>query len=93
ELAPGFETWVVDSKESDIYMGVLQTQNPDSITLRQENGRSVVIPRNNIDVLQQQAWSLMPDGLEEGMSTQRMADLIEFIMSGPWSTQKPNVIQ
>jgi putative heme-binding domain-containing protein len=78
----GFSTYVLDTKESDIYYGIVRDENLLTVSIRQSNGETAVIPRNNIDVLQQQPWSLMPDGLEQGLSVQSMADLLEYL-SGP----------
>jgi hypothetical protein len=43
-------------------------------------GTQVVLPRANIQYLQAQPWSLMPEGLEAGLTTQGMADLLEYIV-------------
>jgi hypothetical protein len=42
----------------------------------------VVLPRQNIQYLQTQQWSLMPEGLEEGLTPQGMADLLEYVLAG-----------
>jgi hypothetical protein len=39
------------------------------------------LPRTNIQYLQAQPWSLMPEGLEEGLTPQGMADLLEYILT------------
>jgi hypothetical protein len=49
--------------------------------LQQLNGRPVVLPRTNIQYFQAQPWSLMPEGLEEGLTPQGMADLLEYIFT------------
>jgi len=43
-------------------------------------GAETVIARANIASLQGQGRSLMPEGLEEGLQLQDMADLMEFIL-------------
>jgi hypothetical protein len=40
-----------------------------------------VWPRDNIQYLQAQTWSLMPEGLEEGLTPQGMADLLEYVFA------------
>jgi putative heme-binding domain-containing protein len=61
-------------------MGILRDQNPATITLQLLNGAQVVLPRANISYLQAQPWSLMPDGLEAGLTQQNMADLLEYLV-------------
>jgi putative membrane-bound dehydrogenase-like protein len=85
QLAPEYATYVLDTKESDIFVGVLHDENQLTVTLRKSDGTAVVLPRSNLEVIQRQSWSLMPDGLEHGMTTQSMADLLEYIMNGPWT--------
>ena len=84
EIAPHHNTAVVISKEGDVYMGVLRNENEACVTVVEPGGRAVVIPRTNIDRLQPQPWSLMPDGLEQNLNVQGVADIIEFIVLAPW---------
>jgi putative heme-binding domain-containing protein len=84
EIAPHHNTAVVISKEGDVYMGVLRNENEACVTVVEPGGRTVVIPRTNIDRLQAQPWSLMPDGLEQNLNVQGVADIIEFIVLAPW---------
>ena len=37
--------------------------------------------RLNVLAARDQSWSLMPDGVEQGMSAQDFADLLEYLMS------------
>jgi hypothetical protein len=53
------------------------------MTLRQPGGVQLVWPRLNVRSAQNPDWSLMPDGLEEGFSLQDMADLLQYLMTGP----------
>jgi hypothetical protein len=39
-----------------------------------------VLPRHNIQFLQAQSWSLMPEGLEAGLTAQNLADLLEYVV-------------
>jgi len=55
-------------------------ENEATITLRQPGDVEVVWPRRNIQSIQPQIWSLMPDGMEQSLTLQAMADLLEYIM-------------
>jgi hypothetical protein len=38
------------------------------------------LPRANLRSLEAQPWSLMPDRLEEGLTQQDVADLLEYVL-------------
>jgi len=60
---------------------VLDEDNGTTITLRQPASAGAVWPRANVQAVEPQAWSLMPEGLEQGLTPQMMADLLEYVMS------------
>jgi putative heme-binding domain-containing protein len=62
-------------------IGLLTDENLTTITLRQPGGLDLVWPKTNVQSLQAQSWSLMPEGLEEGLTAENMADLLEYIMT------------
>jgi putative membrane-bound dehydrogenase-like protein len=74
-------TYVVETAEGESLMGILRDQNPATITLQGLNGAQVLLPRSNIQYLQAQPWSLMPEGLEAGLTPQSMADLLAYILT------------
>ena len=51
------------------------------MTVRQPYGKEDVISRARIRKTQSQKQSLMPEGLESGLTPQDFADLLEFIVS------------
>ena len=80
DVRPDYLTYVVETAEGESLIGLLRDQNPATITLQALNGAQVVLPRANISYLQAQPWSLMPEGLEDGLTPQGMADLLEYIL-------------
>jgi len=83
EIAPDHVASVLVSRHRENVIGIVQDQNPTLVTLLQPDGTEVVWPRLNIDTLQPQPWSLMPEGLEQGLGPKEMADLIEYLTSLP----------
>jgi putative heme-binding domain-containing protein len=75
-----YPTCVVETPEGEALIGLLRNENAATITVQQLNGVAVVLPRANIQYLQAQPWSLMPEGLEEGFAPQDMADLLSYIL-------------
>jgi putative heme-binding domain-containing protein len=52
-----------------------------SVVLRRADGASETILRTQIDELSSTGQSLMPEGLEQKINPQKMADLIAYLMS------------
>ena len=73
-------TYVAETADGESLVGLLRDQNPATITLQLLNGAQVVLPRANLSYLQPQSWSLMPDGLEAGLTQQNMADLLDYLL-------------
>jgi putative membrane-bound dehydrogenase-like protein len=79
EIAPGFAASVVELKDGRTLVGIVISDTPDSITLRQPLAVEEIIPRANIVSLAASDHSLMPPGLEAAMTRQDMADLLSFL--------------
>jgi len=83
ELRRKYLTYVVETMAGEPLIGLLGDENPTTITIQRLDRGPVVLPRTNLQYVQAQPWSLMPVGLEEGLTAQDMADLLEYIMTTP----------
>jgi putative heme-binding domain-containing protein len=79
EVASQYSAYLVETKDDESILGIIVSDTATSITLRQAYGQETVVLRNNIKKLKNQGQSLMPEGLEEGLNVQGLADLLEFI--------------
>jgi putative heme-binding domain-containing protein len=79
EVAPQYSAWLVETKDGDSLLGIITNDTAASVTLTQAYGLETIVFRNNIKRLKNQGQSLMPEGLEENLKPQDMADLLEFI--------------
>jgi putative membrane-bound dehydrogenase-like protein len=61
------------------HTGVLAAETSTSVTLRQQDGKSETLRRDEIEELNSNGVSIMPEGLEKDIPPQDMADLISFI--------------
>ncbi len=52
-----------------------------SLTLKRAQGVTDLIPRAEIDAVTSTGLSLMPEGLEKGLTPQDLADLMAFVKS------------
>jgi putative heme-binding domain-containing protein len=81
EIEQGYATQVIETGSGENLIGLKSNGNANTITLRQPNGVEFVMPRANVAGAVTQAWSLMPEGLEEGLTPEQMADLLEYVMT------------
>jgi len=81
EVAPRFEAWVAKLTGGEEVTGLLTEERPDGITLRSGGGMERRLARASVVSLASTGRSLMPDGLDEGLSPGEMADLLRFIES------------
>jgi putative membrane-bound dehydrogenase-like protein len=81
EVQPQYLTYVIETRTGRIRVGLIIEQDPKTIVLKTEDGNELVLPRSNIQSVQPQPWSLMPEGLEQGLSPNTMTDLIFYISS------------
>jgi putative membrane-bound dehydrogenase-like protein len=81
EVPPNYFAYAIDTKEGDSYSGLVVNETANSVTVRQALGLEVVVSRAQIAQMQVSKLSLMPEGLEEGLTNQDLADLLDFIFA------------
>ena len=74
-----YVSYTVVTTDGKSEVGVISTETPASITLRQPEGKIVLILRQDIDELRSNGISLMPEGLEKNITVEQLADLISYI--------------
>ncbi len=79
EVRPEFVAYVVDTKDDESLLGLVVNETATAVTVRQAYGKESIIPRANIAKMASQGQSVMPEGLEAGLTSQGMADLLEYI--------------
>ena len=85
EVAPRFEAWTAKLQDGEIVSGLLSAERPESVSIRVAGGVEQVVVRSSLTALASTGKSLMPEGLDEGLSAEAMADLLRFIesLAGP----------
>lgn len=78
-IADGYDLWEVSLTDGTRRHGVVAARTPSAVTLRQAGGVEQVISRQQIAGMQVQSVSAMPEGLENAIDHQQMADLLAFI--------------
>ena len=79
EIAPAFAAYLVTTKDGRTLSGIMASETPASLTLRGPLAQESVLSRADVAKLEALPTSLMPTGLEQGMSLQEIADLLGFL--------------
>ena len=79
EIAPAFTAYLAEAKDGRILSGILVGDTPTSITLRGPLGVETSLLRADLSKLESLSGSLMPTGLEAGLSKQQLADLLAYL--------------
>ena len=88
-LMPNYETYLVIDTNGRIFTGMLDSQSATSVTLKREENKTETILRGSIDELKSTGKSLMPEGFEQKIGMQAMADLISFLQAARAPTGDP----
>jgi putative membrane-bound dehydrogenase-like protein len=78
-VEPNYVNYVLTTVQGTIASGIIVAETSEAISLRREGQQQLTWRRNEIGSLVSTGKSIMPDGLEEGLSLQQAADLLEFL--------------
>ncbi len=81
EVNPQYINYIVETNDWETHTGLIASETAASITLRRANGLEETILRNGIESIRSDKLSIMPEGLEEAVNPQAVADLIAFLES------------
>jgi len=79
QVLPDFVAYTAETKDGESYTGFIASESPTTVTLRRANEPDITLKRSDLKSFTTNGKSLMPDGLEAGMTEQDVADLIEFL--------------
>lgn len=74
-----FVTYTVITNDGLTIVGIVAADTPSGVTLKLADGKTASILKKDIDVMESNGLSLMPEGLEKNIPHQDMADVIGFV--------------
>jgi putative heme-binding domain-containing protein len=80
-LEQSYQSTQVLTTDGQSYNGLLRPSNDDSVELILNAERKVVIPRDEIDDMQASNLSVMPQGIDQLLTPQDLADLLALLRS------------
>jgi len=78
-ISSGYDLWMVELKNGESIQGIIATETPGAITLRNNGSAEKTIKREDIKSLKALNMSAMPVGLDKLISIEQMADLLAFL--------------
>jgi putative heme-binding domain-containing protein len=80
-VAFGYEAWQLELKDGDEPFGIIVSETADELSLKAQTGVVSRYRKSEIVRREKQKLSIMPAGLEQGMSVQDLVDLVEYLSS------------
>lgn len=75
----GYEAWLVGFKEGEDVLGLIASETDDELVLKVAGGQRLRYPKREVLRRDKQVQSVMPAGLQEGLSAQDFADLLTYL--------------
>jgi putative membrane-bound dehydrogenase-like protein len=81
-IEPRYAAYQVELRDGRSVLGVISNETATGLTLTQPGGAKEVILRSDIKAIRGFGQSLMPEGLEQALPPQAIADVVAFLKSG-----------
>ncbi|MAT16833.1 MAG: hypothetical protein CMJ46_16360 [Planctomyces sp.] len=72
-------SYSIMTTEGQVHTGIIASETSTSIVLKQPEGKEVSLLREDIEMIKADGISLMPNGLEQNINVDQMADLLSFL--------------
>ncbi len=79
QVAGDYLAYTLVTRQGQVLSGLVASETANSVTLRRAEGAQDVVLREQIEELRGTGKSLMPEGLEQSLSEENVADLLEFL--------------
>jgi putative heme-binding domain-containing protein len=79
EVQPQYLVFVLMTKSGRILTGMVTNETANGVTIRRVDQTSETVPRADIEELRSTGQSFMPEGLEQELNYQAMADLLAYL--------------
>ena len=79
QVAPDFAAYEINLVDGASLVGIYSSETETRLTIRRAGAPDENIPRASVESVRASTKSLMPDGLEVGLTMQDVADLLAFL--------------
>jgi len=81
EVLASYVAYQIATKDGEEIVGLLGDETRTHVRIRLPLGQERLLPRTRVKGMRSLGQSIMPVGLEVGLTKQQMADLLEYIVS------------
>jgi len=76
-----WSAYQIDTHDNRFLSGIVESETPDAVVLAMMGGAKETLPRSAIKEMKSLDRSLMPPGLEAGITKEQMSDLLAFLLA------------
>jgi putative heme-binding domain-containing protein len=76
-----YETWVVETKQGTTASGLLVSRTPAEIAIKDAEAIVRTFKSNDVETVGRSPISIMPADLHQSLSTQELADVVEYMLT------------
>lgn len=96
-VEPRFVSYEIELKDGRSIGGVIKSETANNLTVVAGGGVTETVLRTDVEDIRASSLSLMPEGLEQAITIEGMADLITYLRSGnppkAFPDQKPELVK
>ena len=81
-ILSAYQNYIVTTNDGRVYGGIIAAETPGTLTLRSGPNQAETILRGRIAEIRASEVSVMPEGFEENLTRQELADVISFMQAG-----------
>ena len=79
-IGAAYQAQTVVTTDGRVLTGLLVEDSPARVVLKTQGGKLETVPRDEVDEMRQSQLSLMPEGVENQLKPQELADLFAFLV-------------
>lgn len=92
EIKEGFQTFTAVTTSGQVYSGLRVAADDRQVTLRDAEGRDILLQTDEIEEISPSPKSLMPEGVVAQLSLPEFVDLIAFLKNRPAQESLPELL-
>jgi len=80
-ISHNYEAYTARTDDGEVITGLMVSKTAEGVTIKDAKGIERTIPSGDLEELQKQEKSLMPENLQELINEQELIDVVEYLMS------------
>jgi putative membrane-bound dehydrogenase-like protein len=81
QILDGYDMTIIETRAGQVIQGIVRGESGDEVTLIDAEGKKHAIKKSDIETRAKSAKSIMPDGLQTGLTILEFADLTAYLES------------